>query len=301
MRERFSKMFPVFAAIIATAAALAFLPRTSFAQNAPANGNPRVTVQPGSDVDRQRRGQPEQEKPSAPAPARDLSGMWTGQMEALLSNRIPPMTPAGMAKLNANIPDPFSASSNDPWKTCDPFGMPRNVNNQVNQLGFAQMAGRIILMSGFNRVWREIWMDGRQPPKNIGHPGGPSTMLYGYSVGHWDGDNALVVETVGMDVRTWMDRRGYPHSVDAKVTERYTRTDFDHLSVTENVDDPAYYTQSPFILSKNDYRYVRNQEDKNAPIPFTNEQFCIPSQAMDYMNLIGAPADIDGATGQKKK
>ena len=301
MLERSTKAFQILGVIVATAALLVCVPRTSLAQNAPANNNPRVTIQPGSDADRARRSQPENDKPSGPAPAHDLSGMWAGMMEALLSNRIPPMTAAGKAKLDANIPDPFSSSSNDPWKYCDPFGMPRSVNNQSGELGFAQMPDRIILMEGFQRNWREIWMDGRQAPKNIGHEGGPSPMMYGYSVGHWEGDTTLVIETVGMDEKTWMDRRGYPHSVDAKVTERYTRTDFDHLSMTENIDDPTYYTQSPFILSKLDYRYVKNQTDKNAPIPFTNEQLCIPSQAQDYMKLIGDPADIDGATGQKKK
>ena len=299
MGERLSKTLQFCIVIIATAALLA-LPGTSSAQNAPpANTNPRVIPQPGSDAARQRGAQAAPEKPSAPAPPRDLSGMWTGPGEALLSNRIPPLTPAGKAKLDANIPDPFSASSNDPWKTCDPFGMPRSVNNQNGQLGFAQMPGRIIILSGFSRTWREVWMDGRKPPKNIGHEGGPSGMYNGYSVGHWEGDNTLVVETVGMDEKTWMDRRGYPHSVDAKVTERYTRTDYDHLSMTETVEDPAYYTQPSFILAKLDYRFARNQEDKNAP--FTNETLCIPSQAMEYLNLIGAPADIDGATGQKKK
>jgi hypothetical protein len=125
-------------------------------------------------------------------------------------------------------------------------------------------------------------------------------MYNGYSVGHWEGNNTLVVETVGMDERTWMDRRGYPHSVDAKVIERYTRSDFDHLSMTETVDDPAYYTQNPFLFAKQDYRFVRNQTDLNAPIPFTSDRLCIPSQAMDYMKAIGLPADIDSATGQKK-
>jgi hypothetical protein len=298
MRERFTKASKFSAAII-TMAALLCLPHTSLAQNAPANANPRVTLQPGSDA--ARRGQAEPDKPSGPAPARDLWGMWAGAGEALLSNRIPPTTPAGKAKLDANSPDPFSSIGNDPWKTCDPFGMPRSVNNQTGQLGFAQMPDRIILMSGFQRNWREIWMDGRKPPKNIGHEGGPSGMMYGYSTGSWDGDNTLVIETVGIDPKTWMDRRGYPHSVDAKVTERYNRTDFDHLSMTENIDDLVYYTQSPFILAKMDYRYIKNQTDKNAPIPFTNEQLCIPSQAMDYMKLIGDPADIDTATGQKKK
>ena len=82
-----------------------------------------------------------------------------------------------------------------------------------------------------------------------------------------------------MDEKTWMDRRGYPHSVDAKVIERYTRTDYDHMSMTETVDDPVYYTQPSFILAKLDYRFVRNQDDKDGPIPFTNETLCIPSQA----------------------
>jgi hypothetical protein len=301
MGERSTRTFRVCTVIIAAAALLASLPGASAAQDAPpANGNPRVTIQPGSDAARQHEAAEAAapQKPSAPAPPRDLWGMWTGPGEALLSNRIPPMTPAGQAKLDANIPDPFSASSNDPWKTCDPFGMPRSVNNQNGQIGFAPIPGRIMILTGSNRNWREVWIDGRKAPKNIGHEGGPSAMYNGYSIGHWEGDNALVVETVGIDEKTWLDRRGYPHSVDAKVTEHYTRTDYDHMSMTEAVDDPAYYTQ-PFLLAKLDYRYARNQEDKNAP--FTNETLCIPSQAIEYLNLLGAPADIDGATGQKKK
>jgi hypothetical protein len=289
-------------AIVAAAALLASLPATSSAQNAPpANPKPRVTLQPGSDAARRREAAATPEKPSAPAPPHDLWGMWAGPGEALLSNRVPPLTPAGKAKLEANVPDPFSASSNDPWKTCDPFGMPRSVNNQNGQLGFSQMPDRIVILNGYSRHWREVWTDGRKPPKNIGHEGGPSAMVNGYSVGHWEGDHTLVVETVGMDETTWMDRRGYPHSVDAKVTERYTRTDFDHLSMTETVEDPAYYTQPSFILAKLDYRFVRNQENKSAPIPFTSETLCIPSHAIEYNSLISAPADIDSATGQEKK
>ena len=99
-----------------------------------------------------------------------------------------------------------------------PSGCRAGVNNQYGLFGFAQMPGRIII-NAFNHGWREGWMDGRKAPQNIGRE--------------------------GMDETTWMDRRGYPHSIDAKVIERYTRTDFDHLSMTETVDDPAYYTQNP--------------------------------------------------------
>src|ERR1700719_1795001 len=123
------------------------------------------------------------EATGGPAPVHDLNGTWLGPGEPVLNNRIPPMTAEGQAKLKLNIPDPFSASSNDPWKTCDPFGMPRSVNNQTGQLGFATMPGRIIIMSGFNRTWREVWMDGRKPPKNIGHEGAPSGMCNSLSIG----------------------------------------------------------------------------------------------------------------------
>src|SRR4029077_15528254 len=164
-----------------------------------------------------------------------------------------------------------SATSNDPWKTCDPFGMPRIANNEIAEIGFAQMPDRIIILENYESVWREVWMDGRQAPKNIGKPAGPSPMIRGYSVGHWQGDNTLVVDTVGMDERTWVDRRGYPHSIDAHATETYTRVDHNHLNFTESLDDPTYYTK-PFLLAKASYRWISGQDDpKVATIPFSDE------------------------------
>src|SRR5436190_3200125 len=152
MRTRLSGALESSGAIAAVVALLASAPQTASAQNAA------------------------REKPSGPAPVHDLWGMWDGPNEGLLSNRVPTMTPVGRAKLDANIPDPFSASSNDPWKTCDPFGMPRGVNNQYGLFGFAQMPGRIIILNAYNRSWREVWMDGRRAPQNIGREGGPSAM-----------------------------------------------------------------------------------------------------------------------------
>ena len=55
-----------------------------------------------------------------------------------------------------------------------------------------------------DQVWRSIWTDGRDFPK-ITEP-----RWYGYSVGKWVDDTTLVVETVGMDQRTWIDNVGRP-------------------------------------------------------------------------------------------
>jgi hypothetical protein len=260
----------------------------------------RPTPQSGSAIPETANARRADDGPGGPAPVHDFNGIWLGPEEAALSNRVPALTPAGQAKLKLNIPDPFSATSNDPWKTCDPFGMPRAANNQIGQIGFASMPNRLIMLVGF-RMWREIWMDGRQPPKNIGQKGGPSTMTFGYSVGHWEGDHTLVIDTYGMDENTWADRRGYPHSAAAHVIERYDRPDHNHLTFTETIEDPAYYTQS-FIIAKGALRWSRGQEDpKLAAIPFTEEHLCVPSQAIEYMKLLGNPADEDSVTGNKPK
>ena len=73
------------------------------------------------------------------------------------------------------------------------------------------------------RVWREVWMDGRQPPAKVDAPGAPESRFYGYSAGHWDGDNVLVIDTTGLDPRSWLDEAGHPHTNAAKFQERWTR------------------------------------------------------------------------------
>jgi hypothetical protein len=270
---------------------LAVLACSSFAvaQNAqPASPNPG-------------RVQKTEDGPGGPAPVRDFTGTWLGPGEPLLNNIVPPLTPAGQARLKLNIPDPFSASSNDGWKTCDPLGMPRIVNNESAEIGFAQMPGRIVILENFAKVWREVWTDGRPLPKNVGHDDGPSTMWFGYSVGHWEGDNTLVVDTVGMDEKTWVDRRGYPHSTDAHVVERYTRPNHNNLNWTETMDDSAYYTK-PFVIAKGAYKWESGQDATTAAnIPFSNEYICMPSEMIEYMKLVGSAVDEDSVTGDKRR
>jgi|SRR5579862_2970569 len=224
-----------------------------------------------------------------PAPRRDLSGSWTGPLEPKLGE-VPPLTALGQARFKLNIPDPFSARSNDPWRTCDPFGFPRSATNETRGITFAQMPGRMVIMTQYGKVWRVVWMDGRELPKNVGAKGGPDPTWYGTSVGHWDGDNTLVVDTNGVDDRTWVDRRGYPHSVDMRVEERYTRVDHNTLEFTVSIDDPKIYTK-PFVAATTRYKWIPNQEDE--------EQLCVPSEMMEYIKAVAVPAGQDQTSGKK--
>ena len=71
-----------------------------------------------------------------PAPRRDLLGAWTGPLTPKYVDP-PPLTPLGEKLFKLNSPDPFSASSNDPWGTCDPFGFPRSATTETRGIAFA--------------------------------------------------------------------------------------------------------------------------------------------------------------------
>ena len=222
-----------------------------------------------------------------PAPARDLTGVWAGPLSAKRGDPSP-MTPLGNRRFALNKPESKvgTANSNDPWKTCDPFGFPRSSSQELREIAFSQMPNRIVILHAYQKVWRDVWMDGRELPKNIDARGGPASLWYGYSVGHWEGDHTLVIETTGSDDRSWLDQRGLPHSTEARVEERFIRPDHNHMDLTVTIDDPKIYTK-PWVLATASFRWVPDQQ--------IEEELCVPSEASAYQDIIGIPA-----TGAKK-
>jgi len=221
--------------------------------------------------------------PGGPAPVRDVSGSWAGN---LVSDRgvIPPLTLLGERLFSLNKPETEvgTGHSNDPMNTCDPLGFPRNAVFETRGIAFATMPDRIAVLHQYQRVWRYVWMDGQHElPTKFDVAGGVPSRYYGYSVGHWEGDNTLVINTVGVNDATWLDKAGHPHSLEAKVEERYTRVDHNHIQFAVTVDDPKIFTK-PFVLSRNEYRWIPDQE--------AEEQLCVPSEMINYMKLISDPA-----------
>ena len=64
----------------------------------------------------------------------------------------------------------------------------------------------------------------------------------GESVGHWEGDT-LVVETGNFNDKTWLDRRGLPHSNQLRLVERIRRSNDNELTIDITVQDPVAYTE----------------------------------------------------------
>ena len=67
-------------------------------------------------------------------------------------------------------------------------------------------------------------------------------MLFRSTAGGWQG-NTLVMTTVGLDDRAWLDIFGFPKSTDARFEERYTRTGVDTIELRMTMTDPKYYKE----------------------------------------------------------
>jgi hypothetical protein len=236
-----------------------------------------------------------------PAPKHDLTGTWAGPGSSpAIPRGAPPerptLTPLGQQLMSQNKPiGKFGpAGTNDPHaRYCDPFGFPQNMYNEGRALSIATMPDRIVILLQFMDVWREIWLDGRALPTKVGGTDKDSLdpTYNGYSVGHWEDDYTLVVDTTGMDERTWLTAAGYPHSVNAHVQERYTRIDHNSMKLSITVDDPTLYMK-PFSLGTYNYRWIPNQK--------IDEWLCVPSDLMKYIHELGDPAGSDpDAAGQQ--
>jgi hypothetical protein len=99
-----------------------------------------------------------------------------------------------------------------------------------------QSSGLIVMLFESYHSFRQIFIDGRPLPQDL------DPAWFGYSVGKWEGDT-LVVDTVGINEKTWLDDGGHPHSDALHVIERFRRPDFGHMEVQVTIDDPKAYTR----------------------------------------------------------
>jgi hypothetical protein len=149
----------------------------------------------------------------------------------------------------------------DPVRACLSPGTPRHLHYPG---GFRIVQDRnfnrvYILFGGGNRNWRVIFLDGREAP----NPEEVVGSFFGYSVGQWEGDT-LVVRSSGFNTRFWFSNGGLPHTEALRLTERFSRPDFNTLKYEVTIDDPLTYTR-PWT-SEWTVQWVRNAD--------IEEQFC---------------------------
>lgn len=128
----------------------------------------------------------------------------------------------------------------NPDAHCLPLGyMQFHLHPQPREI--IQTPQQIVMLYEANYGVRQIFTDGRELPDNE-----PLPWWYGYSVGHWE-DDTLVVESTHFKDGGWLDVNGTPLTDEAKITERFTRTDFGHMQIDVTIDDPKAFTE-PFTV-----------------------------------------------------
>ena len=197
----------------------------------------------------------------------DLSGLWnpdTSRLNNIANGMKPddiPYQPWAKAEFESRANG--AKGADDPAAYCIPT-MPK-LNVIPYPFKTVQMPGLfLILYEGFT-TYRQIFTDGRSLPKD------PQPAWMGYSVGHWDGDT-LVVDTIGINEKTWLDNDGHPHSDAMHLTERFSRPSFGSLRVQITIDDPKAYTkpwtitESPRFLADSDLlEYICSENNKDIP------------------------------------
>src|SRR5262245_5165796 len=154
----------------------------------------------------------------------------------------PPMQPLALERFGANngglalgAGSILGANSLDPSKSCFPPG-PVQIYAIPYPVEIVQRPDEVVLLSEYDHWVRRIRLDQRQ------HPDGYPVSWMGHSIGRYEGD-VLMVDTVGMNDKTWIDDVGHPHTEALHLTERYRRTGPDMLEIQIVVDDPMAYTK----------------------------------------------------------
>ena len=223
----------------------------------------------------------------------DLSGVWmqypqgdlpgTPGMNTVNARFRPPLTPWGQARLDAARPlvgpKAIAGEENSPTLRCDPDGPPK-VLNHPNPFEIVQIPGRMFMFFEEQHIWRTIWADGRELPKDSD----PSYL--GYTVGKWEGDT-FVVETIGFNDKVWADAYGDPRSEQTHLTERYRRLNHDTLELQVTIDDPKSYTK-PWVSPPKLHKLEANWE--------IAEWFCVADEDKAYDQVVRKPAGVGPAS-----
>jgi hypothetical protein len=188
--------------------------------------------------------QPAAAKAQSAAANNDISGVWNAMRgnydTASFSKGDPPMTAWGQAQFKTAKPSQGPRGVNlsettDRVYKCFPPGMPY-IYLQVLPMQIVETPKEAIELFEYDHMVRHIFMDGRK------HPADVTPSYNGHCIGHWEGDT-LVVDTVGLNGKIWLDRVGHPDSDQMHILERIHRVDDKTLQVDFTFDDPKSYVK----------------------------------------------------------
>ena len=147
-----------------------------------------------------------------------------------------PWAAAQMKKANDEVlagKVPFRAR-----ERCWPIGVPGFVvYSLVEPIFFYQRPDELVMIDRGGPEVRHIYL-------NVPHSKNPKPSWYGESVGHYENGDTLVIDTIGVTTRAFVDNYRTPHTDKLHVVERWTLTpDKKNIDISIRVEDPGAFTQ----------------------------------------------------------
>jgi len=138
--------------------------------------------------------------------------------------------------------------ANPPHASCWPVGVPGFLLRPMTEpMYFIQTQKMVVMILSSKQEIRHVYLTDKHSP-NV------KTSWYGESIGHYEGDT-LVVDTIGIDDRTWVDAFGTPHTKQLHVVERFRLIEEGKgLEANIHVEDPGAFT-TPWNASQRFRQY----------------------------------------------
>jgi len=145
--------------------------------------------------------------------------------------------------------------------SCMPAGVPGFMAFPLAPIYFVQTPKKVVMIFSGDQQVRHVYLD-------VPHSPNPKPSWYGESVGHYEGDT-LVVDTVGLNDKTFLDNYRTPHTEKLHVTERWKLIDGGKtLEVNVRVEDPEAFNEPWSAI----LRYDRVQQPMMEEICAENNQ-----------------------------
>src|SRR5215470_3964256 len=120
---------------------------------------------------------------------------------------------------------------------CWPTSVPGfEVFSLIRPIYFLQGPKEVVIINEGNFEVRHVYL-------NVPHSKNPKLSWYGESIGHYENGDTLVVDTIGMNDKSYVDNYLTPHSSALHVVERFKLTEGGKtLEVLVTADDPGAFT-----------------------------------------------------------
>jgi hypothetical protein len=123
-----------------------------------------------------------------------------------------------------------------PASSCKPMGVPA-INLQGGPFYFLQTPKKVTILLEQDHQVRHVYLD-------VPHSKNPKPSWYGESVGHYENGDTLVVDTIGLSPKAFVDSYRTPHTEKLHVIERFHLTgDGKNIEISITIEDPDTYNQ----------------------------------------------------------